>query len=233
MRFLKFLFAVAALPLAWALAFVFVDVLRALPSVSGSIVAPGVLALFAGLVAHFIVWMLSWRPVKAYVLGHELTHAVAALCFGARVSNLRVTSHGGSVNVSKTNALITLAPYFFPFYTVVVVLAAVAVRCFMHELPGYLAWLFAVGYTWCFHLCFTIRSILQEQPDIRECGYLFSYVSIWIFNVVGASMWLVGTSGASWGVFARSVLARSGAAYAGVWSFAVWCHGLACSLQVS
>lgn len=218
MRFLKFMFAIAMLPFAWALVRVFVDVLRALPSVSGTVVAPEVLFLFAGLVAHFVVWMLRVRPIKVYVLGHELTHAIVALCFGARVSNLRVTSHGGSVNVSKTNTLITLAPYFFPFYTIIVVLLAILLRCFMRELPICEAWLFAVGYTWCFHLCFTIRSVLQEQPDIRECGYLFSYVLIWILNVVGVSTWLVGTAGVPWKTFAHSVCTRTETAYDGVWN---------------
>ena len=46
------------------------------------------------------------------------------LLFGARPSDVRVSASGGSVRLSKSNLLITLAPYFFPFYTFVVIVVA-------------------------------------------------------------------------------------------------------------
>ncbi len=223
-RILRFLFAVAALPLAWAIARTFTDVLRAVPAASGFLVPPGVLAVFAGLVVHLIVWMAFPAPTRVYVLGHELTHAVCALLFGARVSNLRVGISGGSVSVSKSNVWITLAPYFFPFYTILVAIAALVVRCFLPALPGPCIWLFVVGYTWCFHCCFTIRSLLQEQPDIQEYGRLFSYVQIWIFNIVGVSAWIVCTAGISWRDFAHFLWMRTSSAYLSFASLVVWAY---------
>ncbi|MGN0846001.1 MAG: hypothetical protein ACI4RA_01295 [Kiritimatiellia bacterium] len=215
-RVLRLLVAVAAIPLAWGISLAFIDVLRLVP------VASGVLAVFAGLVVHLVVWMVFPSPVRAYVLGHELTHAVCGLLFGARVSKLRVGATGGSVTLSKSNVWITLAPYFFPFYTILVAVAALVVRAFRPTLPCPGAWLFAVGFTWCFHLCFTIRSILQKQPDIQECGYAFSYVLIWIFNVAGVCIWIVCAAGIPWRQFGPLLLARVSAAYLSVASCAVW-----------
>ncbi len=223
-RILRFLFAVVLLPFAWAIARVFVDVLRAIPASSEAVLPPGVVAVFAGLTLHLIVWSVFPAPVKMYVLGHELTHAVCGLLFGARVSNLRVGASGGSVNVSKSNVWITLAPYFFPFYTILVALVALIVRCFLPALPGPCVWLFAVGYTWCFHCCFTIRSLLQKQPDIQEYGHLFSYVLIWIFNVVGVSLWIVCTAGVPWRLFGHSLLTRISSAYLSFASYVVWAY---------
>ena len=69
-----------------------------------------------------LLWLLVFvflpKPIRTYVLGHELTHAIWALLMGARVSGLTVRKAGGQVRTSKTNWAITLAPYFFPFYAV-------------------------------------------------------------------------------------------------------------------
>lgn len=219
---LRFLFAVAAVPLACGLTLAFVDVLRNLPAPDGAVVAPGVLAVLAGMVAQLLLGLLLPIPSGVYVLGHELTHAMCGLFFGARVSNLRVAATGGSVTLSKSNVWITLAPYVFPFYTVLVGLVALVTRGFVSPLPWPCAWLFAVGFTWGFHCFFTVRSLLQEQPDIEEYGRVFSYVFIWAFNVVGVATWIVCTSGIPWSCFGRSLLSRTCASYGTVWSFLVW-----------
>lgn len=219
---LRFLLALAALPLAWSVARSLVDMLGSIPAEGRAVVPAGVVAVFAGLVAQLAVWKFLPPPVRAYVFGHELTHALWGLLFGARVSKLRVGASGGSVTLSKSNVWITLAPYFFPFYTAVVALAALVVRCFASPLPLPCAWLFAVGFTWCFHCCFTIRSLLQPQPDIKEYGRLFSYVLIWVFNVAGVAAWIVCTAGIPWTAFARSLLSRAANAYLSVGSSAAW-----------
>ena len=119
---LRFLLAGAALPLAWGVTRSLVDVMGEIPAEGGAVVPLGAVAVIAGLVAQLAVWKFLPLPVRAYVLGHELTHALWGLLFGARVSKLRVGTSGGSVTLSKSNVWITLAPYFFPFYTVVVAL---------------------------------------------------------------------------------------------------------------
>jgi len=223
-RLVRFLLAAVALPFAWGLSRSFVDVFRLMSTDGDGIVSPGALSVMAGFVLHLLLWMTCPKPVRLYVLGHELTHAFFGVLFGARVSNLRVGLQGGSVTLTKSNVLITLAPYFFPFYAILVMLAAFVVRVFVSPMPFPCAWLFAVGLAWCFHVCFTIRSLAQEQPDIKEYGYLFSYVFIWISNVLGMAVGIVCTTGISWRMFVRGLYARSLDAYSAVGVFFVWVY---------
>ena len=229
---LRFLLAVAALPLAWSVARTLVDLLGALPADGARVVPAGVAAVLAGVLAQVAVGRFCPPLQRVYVLGHELTHALWGLLFGARVSKLRVRASGGSVTLSKSNVWITLAPYFFPFYTMLVALAALAVRLFVSPLPLPCAWLFAVGFTWSFHCCFTLRSLLQAQPDVEEYGRLFSYVLIWIFNVVGVAVWIVCAAGVPWRVFGRSLLVRAADAYLALGAAAAWIYESLRSLPV-
>ncbi|MBO7689122.1 MAG: hypothetical protein J6V72_22270 [Kiritimatiellae bacterium] len=193
--------------------------------ISGDAIFPtGALCLGAGFLFFLVLWIFLPAPVRVYVLGHELTHALWGLLFGARPSNLKVGLKGGSVTLTKTNVWITLAPYFFPFWTAVVGLFALVVRCFVSPLPFTGVWLFAVGFTWCLHVCFTLRSLLQSQPDIQEYGYVFSYVFIWIFNIAGVIAWIVCTSEVTWGAVWTRLAVRSARAYGLVGRGFLWIY---------
>lgn len=212
-RFLCFLLAIALLPFAWGLSLAFFDVFRMVSASGETIFSPEALSALGGLVAFLVAWVALPAPVRLYVLGHELTHAVWGLAFGARVSNLKVGKSGGSVLLSKSNVWITLAPYFFPFWTIIVVVAALVTRCFVSPLPWPCAWLFAIAFTWCFHVCFTIRSLMQPQPDVQEYGRLFSYVLIWTFNVAGVIVWIACTTEVTWRSVGECLWARTSGAY--------------------
>ena len=212
-RFLCFLLAIALLPFAWGVSVAFFDVFRMMSASGEAIFSPEALSALGGLVAFLVAWVALPAPVRLYVLGHELTHAVWGLAFGARVSNLKVGKSGGSVSLSKSNVWITLAPYFFPFWTIIVVVAALVTRCFVSPLPWPCAWLFAIAFTWCFHVCFTIRSLMQPQPDVQEYGRLFSYVLIWTFNVAGVIVWIACTTEVTWRSVGECLWTRISGAY--------------------
>ncbi|MFH0954291.1 MAG: hypothetical protein V1873_08175 [Verrucomicrobiota bacterium] len=148
-----------------------------------------------GLLIGFCLWVVLYlclpRPMRTYVLAHELTHALWGWVMGARVSKLRVGKSGGSVSLSKDNFLITLAPYFFPLYTVLAIIGYNLVSVFvdLHTYEPFCLGL--VGLTWGFHLTFTISTLLTHQPDIRACGRLFSYSFIYLMNVLGIALWIV------------------------------------------
>lgn len=191
MRILKGIIGLLLLPAAWtALA----GTVRLLASLRPDQLGAHPHAAY-GLAIGFGLWVLLFfvlpRPMRTYVLGHELTHAFWALLMGARVSRLRVTARGGSVNVSKSNWLITLAPYFFPFYTMLVIAAAAAIGRFIDLRPYEPLVLGAVGLTYAFHVTFTIAMLLLRQPDIQEHGRLFSYTVIVILNALGIGCWIV------------------------------------------
>ena len=147
------------------------------------------------LIGGFLFWLFFWvampRPVRTYVLAHELSHVAWGLAMGARVSDVRVGARGGSVKLSRTNALITLAPYFFPFYTIVTILLYGVVILFVDMTPYIPFWLALIGFTWGFHLTFTLSTLATHQPDLEVHGRLFSYALIVWLNLLGLCAWLI------------------------------------------
>ncbi|MBI2437422.1 MAG: hypothetical protein HYV36_01215 [Lentisphaerae bacterium] len=142
------------------------------------------LALVAGLAAAvFVFWVLP-AQVRLYVLAHELTHALWGALLGARVSGLRVTAKGGQVKLSQSNWLIALAPYFFPLYTVLVILAYYGLLIFFDLRPYVLAWLALVGFSLGFHFTSTLYALIRDQPDVRAYGRFFSLSTIYFVNLL-------------------------------------------------
>jgi hypothetical protein len=139
-----------------------------------------------GAILYLVVHLLLHKPVFAYVMGHELTHALFALLFGGSVKSLHAGDRGGRVVVTKSNVLITLAPYFFPLYTAICLLLYAAARFgnadarLMNILVG------AGGATFAFHLVLTGVFLGTDQSDIQEHGAFFSYPLIYLFNVAFA-----------------------------------------------
>lgn len=147
-------------------------------------------ALGGGFLLWQAIFLLLSRPVRTYVLAHELTHALWGALMGARVSRMKISKESGSVTLSKTNWLITLAPYFFPLYTAIAVAAYYLASIFYDVSPYHLFWLGLVGLTWGFHVSFTVTTLMQKQSDILAYGRLFSYAVIYIFNILGVCLWI-------------------------------------------
>jgi len=179
------------LPLCWSLSVSLVHLVMAIQPDSDWPIPPAGLALAGGFVLWEVIFLTLTRPVRAYVLGHELTHALWGAMMGARVLSIKVSKESGSVSLSRSNMFITLAPYFFPFYTFLVLLAYYALSIFLDVTRWNLLWLGLVGFTWGFHLTFTITTLLQKQSDIRAYSHLFSYAVIYIMNVVGICLWVI------------------------------------------
>lgn len=224
MRPLKFILGLLLLPLCWAATRTLIHVVARLAPEGLGEVPVETWWLLGG----FALWLLLYaalpRPFRTYVLAHELTHAFWAYLMGARVSGLRVAKDGGSVRVSKTNVLITLAPYFFPFYTVCV-LMLYGLLSWRYDLTVYTPWwLGAVGFTWSFHLTFTLSVLMQRQPDIEEHGRLFSYAFIYLLNIVGVALWIVAVTPSDAATLGRDLLAESREAYSIVygWGRQAW-----------
>ena len=140
--------------------------------------------ILAGAACWVVIYLLLPRPMWLYVFGHELTHALWVWLFGGRVKKFKATSDGGHVVVDKTNFLIALAPYFFPFYVVIVV-ATFAVGHLVWGWQGYLAWFhLLVGAAYAFHVTLTSQILKTQQSDITSQGYLFSAVVIFLGNAL-------------------------------------------------
>ena len=219
-NFLRMILGVLVLPMCWGVVRAFCDSVMASAGESGGITAESI-ALVGGMAAFALCWMAVSHPVKTYVLGHELTHAIWGLLFGALPSKLRVSASGGSVNLTKSNMLITLAPYFFPFYTFLVIVVALITSAFIRPLPFLPLWMFAVGFTWAFHALFTLETLAQRQPDVKLYGRIFSWVFIFLANVALVLVFLASTTSLTFAQLGGFLLNRVIDAYVGVGSTAV------------
>lgn len=160
-------------------------------------IPPSAWALGGGFFLWLFIFFTLPRPARTYVLAHELTHVLWASIMGAKVFHMRISRESGSVTLSKSNFLITLAPYFFPLYTIITIIGYYVLSIFLEVEAYYLYWLALVGLTWGFHFTFTISTLLQHQSDIQECGRLFSLAVVYLLNVLGIGLWVVIVSAAT------------------------------------
>lgn len=136
----------------------------------------------AGALTYITLHVLFRKPILTYVFGHELTHALFAVLFGGSVKSFHATDRGGRVTITKSNFIITLAPYFFPLYTfIVLLLYGTAIAAGLQKTVA--AIVFFAGASFAFHLVLTALFLQTEQTDIKEYGMIFSYPLIYLFNV--------------------------------------------------
>jgi hypothetical protein len=150
-----------------------------------------------GLIGWVLLYFVAGlRPVRLYVFGHELSHALVALASGGKVYKFSFTAQGGYVETNKTSVWISLAPYLIPLYAIFVMLGFGVVSLFTdlqttHLLPlfGYtlpfkVARLFYIclGLAWAFHITYTILALRAEQSDLTRNGEFFSVMLIALTN---------------------------------------------------
>lgn len=228
---------VVGLALAPTAALTLFEAARALGGVAAR--APAALPFLAGLALAAAAWAftrfllveergpaawLGGAGRRLYVLGHEITHALAAWSVGAKVLGFSVGESGGHVDLSHSNAFIALAPYCVPIYTLAVV---AGYRVLLWVKPGFGGrelFLAGMGATAGFHLLKTGEVLWdRRQPDLAAAGgAVFSLSLIALANGLLVLLLLktlfpsaVGLSAA-----ARSIGARS----AGFWR---WAYALA------
>ncbi len=138
-----------------------------------------VLAFFGG------IWASGEpRLLRVYVFGHELTHAIWVWVMGGQVSEFKVTREGGFIMTDTHNVWVALSPYFYPVYSVGVIVVYGLLSAF-YDVSPYTSHLFAcIGFTWAFHLCFALWMIPKGQSDLTQFGTFYSLVIIAGMNLV-------------------------------------------------
>lgn len=139
-----------------------------------------------GCIAYLTTHFLFRKPILTYVFAHELTHAFFAVLFGGSIKAFHATERGGQVTLTKSNFLITLAPYFFPLYTFLILVLSFLVQPSQTGTARTIV--FMAGATFSFHIMLTLIFLNEDQKDIREQGAFFSYPLIYLFNVVFAAL---------------------------------------------
>ncbi|MBQ7667077.1 MAG: hypothetical protein IJS46_03680 [Kiritimatiellae bacterium] len=159
----------------------------------------------AGFFVFALFFVFRRVPPVSYVAVHEATHALFGLLSGAKVSRLKIGKDAGSVDISRRNAAILLAPYFFPLPLAGVLAAFGATR----PIPAFggdtAIGVFAAvaGVAWGFHFCWTVNALLQYQTDLDAYGFFFSTILLLVLNAF--ALWL-------------AVVVLCGAAQAEAWS---------------
>ncbi len=133
-----------------------------------------------GFIVYLVIHMIFYKPVFIHVMSHELTHMLWAALFGGKTKELRVAREGGRVMISKSNFLISLAPYFFPLYTFIFILIyIIADKKFL----PYIA--FFIGASLAFHIALTLYSLMINQKDLHEdSNIVFSIVFVLFMNII-------------------------------------------------
>ena len=221
MRLLRFLIGLALIPCGIAVTRTLVSTLNAAQPTAEQTFSPSFLAFSGGFALWLVVFMALPPPTRAYVLAHELTHALWAKLLGKKVLGMKVGSQSGAVVVSESNVLISLAPYFFPLYTVLVMMLYYGLAPFLDVKPWWLPYLAIVGLTWSFHITFTVSTLMARQSDIVECGRLFSYAFIYLMNVLAVALWIVLVSDATILQFGRFLWRDLSVVWAAVFHYAV------------
>lgn len=140
--------------------------------------------ILAGVACWLVIYVLLPEPMLVYVFGHELTHAFWTVLFGGSVKRFKASAKGGHVVVTKDNFVVFLAPYFFPIYAFIIVVAY-AIGSIFCDLQKYRA-LFhlLLGMAYCFHITFTFKVLQTKQSDILSQGRIFSYTVIALGNLL-------------------------------------------------
>lgn len=205
MRPLKWFFGILLLPACLAVSLTVWELFTLLSGGSVQGLPIGTWSLLGGLALWLLLYFVAPRPMRSYILAHELTHALWGSLMGARIVGMKVGRDSGYVKLTRVNFLISLAPYFFPFYTVCIILLHTALGFFFDLTPYAPVWLAWIGLTWGFHLTFTLSTLRIKQPDVQAHGRLFSYVIIYLFNLIGICIWIVAVSEIPWALWSVSL----------------------------
>jgi len=181
-RFLKILLGLALIPFCLGYLWQFFSMLFSITY------KPNTPYYFVGgAIAYLVVHILFKKPILTYVFGHELTHAFFAMLFGGALKSFHASDRGGRVTLTKSNFIITLAPYFFPLYTFFILVLYFIARATAAGNAAINTLIFFSGVSFTFHLILTLIFLQTDQNDIKEEGAVFSYPLIFLFNIFFAA----------------------------------------------
>ncbi len=115
------------------------------------------------------------------VLEHECTHAIVGLLFGKIPVGMRVSAwEGGEVQLrGGSNLWISLAPYFLPTLSIIILPIAWVFSLF--DSPFFYA---ILGFTIAFHVVTNWKETSFRQTDLQRAGYLTSILVLPIANLL-------------------------------------------------
>lgn len=133
-----------------------------------------------------ILLFAMFRLTPLYIVGHEMTHWLAAKLTGCPTGRIQLGLRKGFVEVQGGGGFVSLAPYVFPFYAVL----WGGMVAFLSLLPlDYPAWarpaaLALLGGAWAYHLVLTVYALRMGQSDLEFWGKIPSLAFILAGNLL-------------------------------------------------
>ena len=132
--------------------------------------------LFIGMGSYLFLWIFIFNNIRGnwfLTIEHELTHTIFALLTFHKIIDFKASNSGGGYmqfsGVGRGNWLITIAPYFFPTFSMIVILFIyISQPQYHYILVGIL------GYSTIYHIHSTWSETSLNQPDIQEVGIPFA-----------------------------------------------------------
>ena len=140
--------------------------------------------LLLGFCLYTVIFSVIKGESFAYVFGHEAVHMISSWLCGGRIISIFVSNKKGNVKTTKDNFFITLAPYFLPFYGIVLTLLYCFISIFAPVRRYIPVFIFLCGYSLAHHICFTIHYLSAGQADIKSQGRIFSFSLISLANII-------------------------------------------------
>lgn len=142
------------------------------------------LTFLLGATAWILIYIFLPTPSIVYVFGHEMTHTLWSFLFGGKLKGMKISKEGGHAITTKSNFLTSLSPYFFPFYTVFLIIIFFIGNIFWNWSEYSFVFHFLLGVTYAFHITLTFHALKTKQTDITGQSYVFSGVIIFLGNVL-------------------------------------------------
>ncbi len=148
--------------------------------------SPKVLFFLIGIGLFFPILFVCKRYFESLwqyftTLEHECTHALVGLLFGKIPVGMRVSAwEGGEVKLrGGTNLWISLAPYFLPTLSFIVLLFG-----WIFGLTEFKYFYSVMGWTVAFHLVTNWQETSFRQTDLQKAGYITSFLVLPIANLL-------------------------------------------------
>jgi len=141
---------------------------------------PSVVSFVSGFLVFIPLWYIWMRKAHFFsTFEHEFTHLIVGLIFFKKPETFNVTAtQGGNVSLHGNNFLITLAPYFFPTFSLLFLPVYFIIN------SKFNIFFFAIlGILSSYHFFSIVQEFSYKQTDIIKSGRIFSTFFIIFANI--------------------------------------------------
>lgn len=232
LRPLYFFVGLALMPLVVGVAAAICDIAPSALASANSVVSREAIAFIAGFTACLLLFIILPPASRTYVLGHELTHAAWGLLTAQKIGRMKIGRDSGYVELSNPGVFTTLAPYFVPFYVVVILLLRLIAGFFIDMAPYATWWIGAIGFAYGFHVIYTVKTISEHQTDITMYGNVFALTLVALLNLLILGYGLAFLMDVGIAELHSALIERAAWSYSGTWHAIAWSVRSICELAL-